>query len=256
MPHGVSWFNFLPGYNKFEEFLNYYLGKSFIAKENMVAQHIAGALLVFIIILILAFIARSVMLRNKDNLIGTQEISLFNLLDVLFETILSQMRSIIGHNADEHFPFIATIAVFILFSNLLGLIPGFLPPTNNLNTTAACAISVFFYYHYIGIKKNGFFKYINHMINPIGEWWGYLLCWLMFPIELIGHLARPLSLSLRLMGNMTGDHAVLAIFLGLVPFLIPMPFMLLGLLVAVIQAFIFMILTCVYIALAQAHEEY
>ncbi len=255
MPHGVSWFNFLPGYRQFEEFLNAYLGKSFIGKQDLVAQHVAGAILVFIIVIILALLARSVLVRNRDNVIGDGRPSVANFFDALFEMLLGQMRSVIGHHAEEHFPFIASIVLFILFSNLLGLIPGFLPPTNNLNTTAACAISVFFYYHYIGIKKNGFFKYINHMINPIGEWWGYFLCWLMFPIELIGHFARPLSLSLRLMGNMTGDHAVLAIFLGLFPFVLPMPFMILGLIVALIQAFIFAILTCVYIALAQAHDE-
>lgn len=255
MPHGVSWFNFLPGYKQLEEFLNTYLGKSFVEKQDLVAQHIFGAILVFIIVITLALIARSALLRNRDNLIGDGRLSVTNFLDALFEMTLNQMRSIIGHHAEEHFPFIGSIVLFILFSNLLGLIPGFLPPTNNLNTTAACAISVFFYYHYIGIKKNGFFKYINHMINPIGEWWGYFLCWLMFPIELIGHLARPLSLSLRLMGNMTGDHAVLAIFLGIFPLVIPMPFMVLGMIVALIQTFIFAILTCVYISMAQAHNE-
>ncbi len=255
MPHGVSWFTFLPGYKEFEEFLNTHLGKTFIAKGDLVAQHIAGAILVFIIIIILALIARSFLVRNKDNIIGEERLSISGFFDALFEMLLSQMRSIIGHKAEEHFPFVATIVLFILFSNLLGLIPGFLPPTNNLNTTAACAVSVFFYYHYIGIKRQGFVKYFLHMANPIGEWWGYFLSWLMFPIELIGHFARPLSLSLRLMGNMTGDHAVLAIFLGLIPLVIPMPFMILGLIVALIQAFIFAILTCVYIALAQAHND-
>lgn len=255
MPHGVSWFTFLPGYKGLEEFLNAHLGKSFIAKSDLVAQHIVGAILVFLIIIILSLITRAFLIRNKENVIGEPKLSVAGFFDALFELLLNQMRSIIGHNAEEHFPFVATIILFILFSNLLGLIPGFLPPTNNLNTTAACAISVFLYYNYIGIKRQGLIKYFLHMANPIGEWWGYFLSWLMFPIELIGHLARPLSLSLRLMGNMTGDHAVLAIFLGLIPFVIPMPFMLLGLIVALIQAFIFAILTCVYIALAQAHEE-
>lgn len=255
MPHGVSWFTFIPGYKEFEAFLNSTMGRSFIEKNELIAQHVVGAILVFVIIIILALIARLLLIRNKENIIGDPHLSVASLFDAIFEMLLSQMRSVIGHNAEQHFPFVATIILFILFSNLLGLIPGFLPPTNNLNTTAACAVSVFFYYHYIGIRRHGFIKYILHMANPIGEWWGYLLSWFMFPIEVIGHLARPLSLSLRLMGNMTGDHAVLAIFLGLVPLLIPMPFMLLGLIVALIQAFIFAILTCVYIALAQAHEE-
>ncbi|MCX7944616.1 MAG: F0F1 ATP synthase subunit A [Deltaproteobacteria bacterium] len=255
MPHGVSWFNFLPGYKQLEEFLNAYLGRSFIDQKELVAQHIVSAIFVFIIIVTLALLTRSILIRDREDIIGDGRISVTNFFDALFEMLLNQMRSIIGHRAEEHFPFVATIILFILFSNLLGLIPGFLPPTNNLNTTAACAISVFFYYHYIGIKKQGFFNYINHMINPIGEWWGYLLCWLMFPIELIGHLARPLSLSLRLMGNMTGDHAVLAIFLGLFPIILPMPFIILGLIVAIVQSFIFAILTCVYIAMAQEHNE-
>lgn len=255
MPHGVSWFTFIPGYKEFEAFLNSVMGRTFLEKNELIAQHVAAAILVFIIIIILALVARSLLIRDRENLIGDPHLSVASLFDTIFEILLSQMRSVIGHNAEQHLPFVATIVLFILFSNLLGLIPGFLPPTNNLNTTAACAVSVFFYYHYIGIRRQGFIKYILHMANPIGEWWGYLLSWLMFPIEMIGHLARPLSLSLRLMGNMTGDHAVLAIFLGLVPLLIPMPFMLLGLIVALVQAFIFAILTCVYIALAQAHEE-
>ena len=255
MPHGVSWFNFLPGYKELERFLNEVFGSSFIAKNPLVAQHVVSALFVFVIIIVMALITRAFLIRNRENLIGEPKFSIPSFFDALFEMLLNQMRSIIGHNAEEHLPFVGTIIIFILFSNLLGLIPGFLPPTNNLNTTAACAISVFLYYHYIGIRKQGLINYFKHMANPIGEWWGYFLVWLMFPIELIGHLARPLSLSLRLMGNMTGDHAVLAIFLGLTLFLIPIPFMILGLIVALIQAFIFAILTCVYIALAQAHEE-
>jgi F-type H+-transporting ATPase subunit a len=129
------------------------------------------------------------------------------------------------------------------------LIPGFYPPTANLNTNAALALIVFFMTHIVGVKEHGS-HYIKHFMGPI-LW----LAPLMIIIELIGHLARPLSLSLRLFGNMYGHEIVLMIFCGLVPFLLPIPMMLMGVLVAFIQAFVFSLLAMIYIAgaLEDAH---
>lgn len=172
-----------------------------------------------------------------------------NFMEFVIDTLENFIEETMGHKGKAYFPLIATIALFILVSNLMGLIPGFYPPTANLNTNAAMALTVFAMTHVVGIKEHGL-AYLKHFMGPV-LW----LAPLMFVIEIIGHLARPLSLSLRLFGNMYGHEIVLMIFLALVPFLLPIPMMLLGVLVAFIQAFVFMVLAMIYIAgaLEEAH---
>jgi F-type H+-transporting ATPase subunit a len=147
-------------------------------------------------------------------------------------------------------PIIGTAALFILFNNLLGLVPGFAPATDNLNITVGPALVIFFATHYYGIKENGL-HYLAHFLGPKINGFPWLF-WLMGPIELISHFARPLSLALRLMGNMTGDHKVLAIFLGLL--YLSLPFLFLGTLVCVVQTLVFCLLSMVYIGLAIEHS--
>lgn len=169
------------------------------------------------------------------------------------ETVIGGIETMIVDTMGEHgrsfFPLIATLAIFILVSNLIGLIPGFFPPTANINTTAACAVIVFISTHVVGIKHHGL-GYIKHFLGPIA--W---LAPIMFFIEVIGHLSRPVSLTLRLFGNMNGHELVLMIFFGLAPFLVPLPMMLMGVLVSFIQAFVFMLLAMIYIqgSLEHAH---
>jgi F-type H+-transporting ATPase subunit a len=172
-----------------------------------------------------------------------------NFMEVVVGGIENMVEETMGEKGRPYFPLIATLALFVLVSNLIGLIPGFFPPTANLNTTAACAIIVFLSTHVVGIKKHGF-HYLQHFMGPI--WW---LAPLMFFIEIIGHLSRPLSLSLRLFGNMNGHELVLMIFFALAPFLVPLPMMLMGVLVSFIQAFVFMLLAMIYIqgSLEEAH---
>jgi F-type H+-transporting ATPase subunit a len=172
-----------------------------------------------------------------------------NFMEVVVGGIENMVVETMGEKGKPYFPLIATIALFVLVSNLIGLIPGFYPPTANLNTTAACAIIVFLATHIVGIKEHGF-HYLKHFMGPI--WW---LAPIMFFIELIGHLSRPISLSLRLFGNMNGHELVLMIFFGLVPFLVPLPMMVMGVLVSFIQAFVFMLLAMIYIqgSLEEAH---
>ncbi|MFV1956511.1 MAG: F0F1 ATP synthase subunit A, partial [bacterium] len=136
-----------------------------------------------------------------------------NLMDLAVGGLLNFMEQLMGPSARRFLPLIGTTAFFILFSNLLGIIPGFDPPTSNLNTTIAAALVIFFATHYVGFKTHGI-SYIKHFMGPV-IW----LAPLMFIVEIIGHLARVLSLSFRLFGNMFGDHLLLAIFLGLVPLL-------------------------------------
>jgi len=172
-----------------------------------------------------------------------------NFMEVVVDGVENMVVETMGEHGRSFVPLIATLAIFILVSNLIGLIPGFFPPTANINTTAACAVIVFLSTHVVGIKHHGF-HYLKHFLGPI--WW---LAPIMFFIEVIGHLSRPVSLTLRLFGNMNGHELVLMIFFGLAPFLVPLPMMLMGVLVSFIQAFVFMLLAMIYIqgSLEEAH---
>lgn len=206
-----------------------------------VGEHVTYTWLVMLILIAVAFLAsRAIALVPT----GAQ-----NLMEVVVTGVEGLIEETMGEEGKAFFPLIATFALFILVSNLIALIPGFYPPTANLNTNAALALIVFFMTHIIGFKKHGP-AYLKHFIGPI-LW----LAPLMFVIELIGHLARPLSLTLRLFGNMYGHEIVLMVFLALVPFLLPIPMMLMGVLVAFIQTFVFTLLAMIYIAgaLEEAH---
>lgn len=172
-----------------------------------------------------------------------------NFMEVVIGGIENMIVETMGEHGRPFFPLIATLAIFILVSNLIGLIPGFFPPTANINTTAACAVVVFVMTHIVGVKEHGV-KYIKHFLGPI-LW----LAPMMFFIEVIGHFSRVISLTLRLFGNMNGHELVLMIFFGLAPFLVPLPMMLMGVLVSFIQAFVFMLLAMIYIqgSLEHAH---
>jgi len=171
-----------------------------------------------------------------------------------FETVLGGiedfMIGIVGEEGRFIFPLIATLGIFILCSNYMGMIPGFYAPTSNLNTTLACAIIVVVYSELVGIRFHGI-KYIKHFTGPV-LW----LAPLMFPIEVIGHLARVMSLSIRLFGNIFGEELVLAILFFLAGmYLAPLPMMVLGLFTGFIQAFIFCVLSMMYFAgaIEEAH---
>lgn len=172
-----------------------------------------------------------------------------NFMEVIIGGIENMVVETMGEHGRPFFPLIATLAIFILVSNLIGLVPGFFPPTANINTTAACAVVVFVMTHVVGVKVHGV-KYIKHFMGPI-LW----LAPMMFFIEIIGHFSRVISLTLRLFGNMNGHELVLMIFFGLAPFLVPLPMMMMGVLVSFIQAFVFMLLAMIYIqgSLEHAH---
>ena len=172
-----------------------------------------------------------------------------NFMEIVVGGVENMIVETMGEHGRPFFPLIATLAIFVLVSNLSGLVPGFFPPTANINTTAACAVVVFIATHIVGIKHHGF-GYIKHFLGPI-IW----LAPVIFFIEVIGHLSRPISLTLRLFGNMNGHELVLMIFFGLAPFLVPLPMILMGVLVSFIQAFVFMLLAMIYIqgSLEHAH---
>lgn len=173
-----------------------------------------------------------------------------NVFEILISGIEEFMVDITGEEGRWLFPISATIFIYIVVCNLIGLVPGFLPPTASVNTTLSCAIPVVIFTHVIGIKYHGV-KYVKHFMGPV--WW---LAPLIFVIEIIGHAARILSLSIRLFGNMMGHELVLGILFFLAGlFLAPLPIMALGIFVAVVQAFVFFLLSIMYFTGAMEHAH-
>ncbi len=187
--------------------------------------------------------------------LGAKSISMIpnkgqNVFEMIISSLEEFMVSVAGEEGRWFFPLVATIFIYIFVSNLVGLIPGFFPPTASLNTTLSCAIPVFVFTHIIGIKYHGT-HYIHHFTGPV--WW---MIPIIMPIEVIGHVARVLSLSFRLFGNMMGHELVLGILFMLAgAFFAPLPIMALGIFVAFVQAFIFFLLSVMYFsaAMEEAH---
>jgi len=177
---------------------------------------------------------------------------------ILFEdtvrTVIGLLEDWIGPSGARFLPLVLTLGVFILLGNYMGLVPGLMAPTSSINVTLGCAITIWVYYHFQGIKAQGIGPYLMHFAAPPGA--PILLAPIMLPIELISHLSRVMSLSLRLFGNIFGEELVIAILFSIVPFLIPLPMMLLGLLTGGLQAFIFMLLSIVYLQGAVAVEHH
>jgi F-type H+-transporting ATPase subunit a len=254
-PH-TTWFDFLPGYAALKDYLHPTLVRTWswqvFQTTNFDLVHVASVLLVLVFIAFGAFrYAAAVGGAGDAGLVPPPKFGLRNLFEVLADTVLGLMAGVMGEKAAKRYlPLVGTLFIFILFSNLLGLIPGFLPPTETLKTNLALSLSVFVLSHIFGVREHGL-KYFKHFLGPI--WW---LIPLMLPIELISHIARPVSLSMRLMGNIVGDHKLVGVFFGILPFLLPVPFMVMGVLVCVVQAVVFSLLTTVYISQAVAHEEH
>jgi F-type H+-transporting ATPase subunit a len=189
--------------------------------------------------------------RSKDEgLVPPRKMNLRNFFEYTAESVYGMVEGAMGEkNAARFFPLIGALWMFILFNNLIGLIPGFIAPTDTVKTNLGLALFVFVLTHVYGVKEHGL-AYFKHFLGPSPA-----LIPLMLPIELISHVARPLSLTVRLMGNMMADHKVVMSFFALVPLLVPLPFLLLGLLVCLIQALVFCTLTMVYIGMAIEHEH-
>ena len=172
-----------------------------------------------------------------------------NVMEVIIGGFDSLITDTMGHDGRRFFPLIATLGLYILAANLLGLLPGFESPTANLNTTVSMALVVFLMTHIVGVRIHGV-KYLKQFMGPI--WW---LSPLMIPIEIVSHLARPVSLSFRLFGNIMGEDKALAVVLLLVQFLLPLPVLVLMIFTSLIQTLVFMLLAMMYIAgaMAEAH---
>ena len=217
-----------------------------------IAQHVLTFFAVGVLFLLVGVLYRSKSSNIKNIAIPDRGITFRNIVEAIGQFVYNLARNIMGEEqAKRYYSVIVLLFSFIFINNLIGLIPGFLPPTDNFNTTLALGIFVFIYYNYQGIKEQGLIGHIKHFMGPV-----WYLAILIFPIELISHAVRPLSLGLRLKGNMEGDHLVLSIFSNLVPYIVPIPFYVIGLFVCFMQAFVFTLLTMVYISLATAHHDH
>lgn len=184
---------------------------------------------------------------SRDNPGGFQ-----HFLELVVGGLKGLLEDIVGHGASEKYLYIiGGFASFIFMSNIFGLFFFLQPPTGNPNTTFGLGLTAFLYYNFQGIKTQGLGHYLKHFMGPMP-----LLAPLMFPIELIGHFARILSLGMRLFGNIFGEHTATGIFMGMLPFVIPWPMMGLGIFGAFLQTFVFIMLTMVYIGGAVATEEH
>jgi F-type H+-transporting ATPase subunit a len=183
-------------------------------------------------------------------------------LQIIFEDVvgifISLLKENIGPKGPQYLPLIGTIGIYIFLANMISKIPGFMSPTSNINVTLGCALTVWIYYHVQGVKAQGIVAYLKHFAVPPGS--PVALAPLMLVIEIISHLSRVLSLSLRLFGNIFGEEMVVLILGSLIPFLVPLPMMVLGIVTGTLQAFIFVLLTMIYLAAAvhtdHDHEEH
>lgn len=211
--------------------------------------HIASAGFVAVVLLVMGVVFRLKLRDMGEAVVPHPKSSLVGVVDAASEQLLKLIESVVGEKGIKYLPLLGSLFLYIFCCNLLSVIPGFLPPTDNINTNIPCAVIVFVYYNAMGFKEHGFAGYLRHFAGPI-IW----LAPLMFSLEIVSHCVRPVALSVRLFGNITGDHMVLGIFSQLVPLVVPVVFMFLALFVAFIQAFVFALLSAVYIALATGHE--
>ena len=248
MVHPFTWYNLLP------ESLQHALG-----------DHTFFAIIAALLVLLFAFSARGALAKAKDPVVPAAELRSRNIAEVLVQLIVSLSDQIIGAKGRKYVPYFGTFFLFILFCNFLGLFPGFAPPTGNLNTTLGLALCSFIGYNVIGVREQGM-SYFKHFVGPMTSLPGssivsklaflpvlVISVMFFFILEVFSHGFRPVSLSLRLFGNMMGDHEVIGAFIGLTKLVVPVAFYAMGTLVCVIQAFVFTLLSMIYVALAISH---
>jgi len=207
-----------------------------------ITNYIAMQLLVFALLLLFFIYTR---LRLSVDSPGAMQ----HIVEVLNSFISDQAHEVIGHGYERYVGYLSALFLFILISCLIGVIPGLETPTAIPSVPLGCALVTWFYYHFQGVRVNGF-GYIRNFMGPV--WW---LAILMFPIEVFSHLARVLSLTIRLFANMFASDMVILVFFSLIPIAIPVVFILLHIGVAVIQTYVFVLLATVYIGEAVAHEH-
>jgi len=248
MEHPYTWYNALPE-----------------SLQHMFGDHTFFALVAGAILILFAIKARAALVKASDPVVPAAELGSRNIAELIVQLIVNQSDAIIGKAGRKYVPFYGTFFFFILLSNLMGLLPGFSPPTGNLNTTIGLALVSFIGYNVIGVREQGV-AYFKHFVGPMTSLPGssifsklaflpllLLSVGFFFILEVFSHGFRPVSLSLRLFGNMMGDHEVIGAFISLTKLVVPVAFYLMGTLVSLIQAFVFTLLSMIYVALAVSH---
>jgi F-type H+-transporting ATPase subunit a len=205
-------------------------------------DHLFSASLAALITLAICFAVKRKLARVPAPMQASMEFILKGLQGIIDDNI--------AHHGEKYLPLVGTLALFIFFCNLFGMVPGLSPATTNWNVTLGCALVVFFYYNWEGIKAHGPVKYFWNMRGPV--WW---LVPLILFLEILGLFARVLSHSVRLFGNMSGEHVVSGLLFTALPLLLPVPGMVLSLFAVLIQTFVFVLLTVIYLSSAVAHEH-
>ena len=248
MEHPYTWYNALPD-----------------GLQHLFGEHTFFALVAAVLLVVFAFKARAALVNAADPVVPAAELGSRNIAELIVQLIVSQSDAIIGKAGRQYVPFYGTFFFFILISNLMGLLPGFAPPTGNLNTTIGLALVSFIGYNVIGVREQGV-AYFKHFVGPMTNLPGtsivsklaflpvlLLSVVFFFILEVFSHGFRPVSLSLRLFGNMMGDHEVIGAFISLTKLIVPVLFYVMGTLVCLIQAFVFTLLSMIYVALAVSH---
>lgn len=213
-------------------------------------EPIAASSLMMLVVVLFASAVRG-KIKGESGVIPEETLTARTFAEVFLEYFYDMAKNVMdADRAKKYFPIIGTSALFVFFSNVMALIPGMPVATSSLSITLACALVVFLVFNLYGIKEQGM-GYLKHMAGPV-----WYLAPLIFPVEVISLCVRPITLAVRLMLNMAVDHLILGIFLALVAVLVPLPVMLLGCIVILVQTLVFTLLTCIYIDLATAHEAH
>jgi F-type H+-transporting ATPase subunit a len=258
MPEHTSFFNYLIAlFPALQQNMSVF-GESFLGHQPVdahSAEPLAASIAVMLLVLLLALLVRPALANQDGAVIPETKLTLRTFFEVWIGYWYGLMKDMMGpRRAKQYFPLVGSLSVFIVFSNFLGLIPGFTPPTSNWNVTLGCAVIVFVMFNYYGIKANGI-GYLKHLFGPWLGWPFVPVNLLLFVVETFSLFIRPMTLSIRLMLNMAVDHLLVTIMLGMVALFLPIPVLVLSTLICIVQVLVFCLLTSIYITLATEHEE-
>ena len=220
---------------------------------HFTGHHVVPNYMVMVLLIVAGLTVLSLIVRSRLSVENPST------LQIVFEDVVRAMLDMleqwIGPKGKKYLPLIGTLGMFILIGNYMGLVPGLMAPTSSINVTLGCALTIWVYYHFEGFREQGIVGYLKHFALPPGA--PVFIAPIMFVIEIISHLSRVMSLSLRLFGNIFGEELVILILFTLIPFLVPLPMMFLGLITGGLQAFIFVLLSIIYLqgAVAVEHEH-
>lgn len=260
-----TWYTLLPFWHDlehtFEEGLRRDWKVMMFQATHFTLIHVMGALIAVLLIIIAALRWRAMQTaaETKQGLLPPRRLTLGAMIDGIVGAVYKLNRDVMNEeDAKRYLPLTGSLALFIFACNIQGLVPGLLPPTDTLKTNLALALLIFIIYNVVGVARNGF-AYVSHLAGPnppkgagigIALFFWLFLKPLLFFVEVASHIFRPVSLSMRLMGNILADHKVVIAMASLVAILLPVPFLLLGVLVAIIQTLIFTLLSIIYIGMA------